>query len=97
MGQAARRGSLEVRKRLSIQKEVDRLNTIEAHKQMLFQREIDAYKIMVWWQIDLSEERYHRIMKRKYKRDRDLAQLAGLLYSTFDYQYGAFDYFNKMK
>jgi hypothetical protein len=80
MGQAKRRGSFEERKAQAIQKEQDRLGAIEAKRQLKYEQEIQAYKTMVWWQIDLSEIRYERIMKAKHKSQMGWASLMGMCY-----------------
>jgi len=79
LGQASKRGSFKQRKALAIQREQDRLATIEEKRQLRHQQECDAYSIMVWWQIDMSEDRHARIIRAKQKSQMEWASLMGMI------------------
>jgi hypothetical protein len=80
MGQAKKRGTFEERKALAIQREEDRLNAIEAARSLRYQQEVEAYKLMVWWQVDMSEQRHRNIMRRRWQGQRDAAALLSIAY-----------------
>jgi hypothetical protein len=78
LGQASRRGTFEQRKALAIQLEQARVAAIEEKRQLRYQQECQAYNTMVWWQIDMTEQRQHRITRKRTKDQMMLAQLFGI-------------------
>lgn len=88
MSQSKRRGTFEERKAQAIQREADRLQAVQDAKDLRHEQELQAWRTMVWWQVEMTEERYNRWAKRKHKRDMDMAVMAGTLASAF----GTFTY-----
>jgi len=80
LGQASRRGTFEQRKAAALQREQDRLDAIEAARRLRYQQECNAHSVMVWWQIEMSEERHARIMRAKLKSQMEWASLMGMIY-----------------
>lgn len=80
MGQASRRGSLEQR--------VLQAQIAKAHEEALKEnkridralQELQGWKTMTWWQLEMSIELYERVQKRKHKNDMAMAQIFGILY-----------------
>ena len=82
MGQASRRGTFEQRKALALEREQERLDAIEEKRRLRYRQECDAYATMVWWQIEMSEQRHGRIASRRTKNQMMLAQLFGMAYGA---------------
>jgi hypothetical protein len=80
MGESRRRGTFEQRKALAIQREQDRLDAIEADRLLRYRQECEAYNVMVWWQIDMSEARHSRIIRAKRKSQMAWVRLMGMLH-----------------
>ncbi len=80
MGQASRRGNFEHRRDIAIQREQERLNAIEEKRRLRFRQECAAYDTMVWWQIEMSEQRHNRIIQKRTNTQMMLAQLFGMAY-----------------
>lgn len=86
MGQASRRGNLETR--------IQQSKVNKAHEEALIEnarldramQELQGWKTMVWWQLEMSIDRYERIQRAKHKRDMAMAQVMGTLFGTFMYQ-----------
>ena len=58
MGQASRRGTFEERKAQAIERQQKMADILEFEKQKRFEQECLAEDLMVWWQRDMSRERY---------------------------------------
>jgi len=82
MGQASRRGTFEQRKSLAIQREQERLEAIESTRRIRYQQECAAYDTMVWWQIDITEQRHERIVRKRTQSQMMMAQLFGMAYGA---------------
>lgn len=67
MSQSKRRGTFEERKAQAIQREADRLQAIQDAKDLRHAQELQAWRTMVWWQIEMTEERYNRFVKRRHR------------------------------
>ncbi|BET58110.1 MULTISPECIES: hypothetical protein [Geobacter] len=80
MGEASKRGTFEQRKEQAIQRKQAEQDTIRAKLELRKQQEEQAWKIMVWWQIELSERRYYQIRKRRTDTQMALASLLGMAY-----------------
>lgn len=72
-GQARRRGTFEERKSQSIQQRQARLDAFEVQKQLRWEQEVAAYRTMVWWQLEMSVDRYRRATGRRYHTQSILA------------------------
>lgn len=80
MGAANRRGPPEVRLAQARQLEQERLDLIEAKKQRRRDEEVLANMTMVWWQLEMSEERERLILKRRSEAQLGLVSLLGMAY-----------------
>jgi hypothetical protein len=91
VGQASKRGTFEQRKANALQREQDWLAEIELDRQLVYQRHVDAYKQMVWWQRDMSEERHAVIMRAKMRSHLAWAGLMGMIHgmgwNSFSHMY----------
>lgn len=92
MSQARRRGTFEERKAQAIEREAlrqqaerdarhQRALEAAAKREQREQEEVKAIQTMVWWQFEMSHERYELFQKRKHKRDMANAQMAGMFAS----------------
>lgn len=83
MGQASRRGTYEERVAQS------KLNTLheaalrEDKVRTREKQEVQAIETMVWWQFEMTYERYELHQKRFHKRSMVMAQTLGMLYGGF--------------
>lgn len=80
MGAAKRRGTPEQRMAQAQQALQKIKDDIEAARRLRVDQELQAYRTMVWWQIDMSERRYARIQRAKHQSQMGLASLMGMLY-----------------
>ena len=94
MSQARKRGSYEQRVAQAIEKketlarlERERVHQhaldVEAKRQAAYELELHCWKLMIWWQVEMSAERYEQYLHRKHKRDMANAQMLGTLASAF--------------
>jgi hypothetical protein len=83
MGQAKRRGSFEERKAHAVH--VEQLKTLSRTKarQLRYHQESEAFRLMVWWQFEMSAERYDRIKKSEMEYQMAMAQTLGVLAWSF--------------
>lgn len=80
MGQASKRGTFEQRREQAILRKQAEQDAIRAKWELRKQQEEQAWKTMVWWQIEMSERRYYAIRKRKTDTRMMLSQLLGMVY-----------------
>lgn len=86
MGQAKRRGTREqrVEQVLQWQREVEAAREARLEARRMQERQV--YETMVWWQIELSEERHRRYIRAMQKRQEVWAALMGTIYGMgWDY------------
>lgn len=84
MSQAKRRGTYEERVQQAILRKAHEEAIIQNQKFDRARQELQAWKTMVWWQIEMTKERYDRFVRRKHKSTMTALTLASA-FGTFMY------------
>lgn len=80
MGEAARRGNRDARVAQAIQRRQAEEDAQAEAKKLRQRQEMQAYATMVWWQLDMSEERHRRIIRRRLQVQETFATIMGMAY-----------------
>lgn len=81
MGRAERlKGkTLEDRIQFAQRREWERLKAIKDREDLIAEQEILAWKTMVWWQIEMTTERYELLERIKYRRRAKTAVIGAVM------------------
>lgn len=80
MGQANRRGAFEQRKAHATQQRDGVMLEVEMSRRLRYHQECAAYDTMVWWQIEMSEQRNDHITMKRTGMQMKMAQLLGMAF-----------------
>jgi hypothetical protein len=81
MGKAERRkgATLELRIANARQQVADATVAIQARQNLILEQEVLAVSAMVWWQLDMSIERYEMFERAAHRRNMKVVELTALM------------------